>query len=106
MRIGYHASHEQHTPADLLKYVQLAENAGFNAGMCSDHLFPWSEKQGHSGFALSWLGAALQATELSFGVVNAPGYRYHPVIIAQAVATLGQMFPGRFWIATSCTTWS
>jgi G6PDH family F420-dependent oxidoreductase len=31
--------------------------------------------------------------------VNAPGQRYHPVIVAQAVATLGQMFPGRFWVA-------
>ncbi len=100
MRIGYHASHEQFSPRDLLTYVQQAQKAGFNAAMCSDHLFPWSERQGHSGFALSWLGAALQATDpLPYGVVNAPGYRYHPVIIAQAAATLAQMFPDRFWIA-------
>jgi probable non-F420 flavinoid oxidoreductase len=33
------------------------------------------------------------------GVVNAPGQRYHPAIIAQAAATLAQMFPGRFWVA-------
>lgn len=100
LRIGYHASHEQYSPADLLKYVTQAQAAGFNAAMCSDHLFPWSEKQGHSGFAWSWLGAAMQAASpLPFGVVNAPGYRYHPVIIAQAAATLAQMFPDRFWIA-------
>jgi len=99
-RIGYHASHEQFPPGKLLDYVVRAQAAGFNAAMCSDHLFPWSEKQGHSGFALSWLGAALQATDgIPFGVVNAPGYRYHPVIIAQAAATLGEMFPRRFWIA-------
>jgi len=99
-RIGYHASHEQFPPGELLGYAVKAHAAGFNAAMCSDHLFPWSEKQGHSGFALSWLGAALQATDkIPFGVVNAPGYRYHPVIIAQAAATLGEMFPGRFWIA-------
>jgi G6PDH family F420-dependent oxidoreductase len=36
---------------------------------------------------------------MSFGVVNAPGQRYHPVIIAQAIATLAQMYPGRFWTA-------
>ena len=97
--IGYHASHEQYTPRDVLECVQQAERAGFMAAMCSDHLFPWSETQGESGFAWSWLGAAMQATSLSFGVVNAPGYRYHPVIIAQAAATLQQMFPDRFWIA-------
>jgi coenzyme F420-dependent glucose-6-phosphate dehydrogenase len=67
--------------------------------MCSDHFAPWSITQGHSGFAWSWLGAALQATRLSFGTVNAPGQRYHPAIIAQAAATLAEMYPDRFWVA-------
>jgi G6PDH family F420-dependent oxidoreductase len=67
--------------------------------MCSDHFSPWSERQGHSAFAWSWLGAALQSTSLPFGVVNAPGQRYHPAIIAQAMATLEAMYPGRFWTA-------
>ena len=58
-----------------------------------------SRAQGHSGFAWSWLGAALQATGLPFGCVNAPGQRYHPAIVAQAAATLAEMFPGRFWVA-------
>jgi coenzyme F420-dependent glucose-6-phosphate dehydrogenase len=97
--IGYHASHEQFAPSELLACVQTAERAGFAAAMCSDHFTPWSERQGHSGFAWSWLGAAMQATSLSFGVVNAPGDRYHPAIIAQAAATLAEMFPGRFWVA-------
>ena len=97
--IGFHASHEQFAPDRLLRLVQAAEAAGFDAAMCSDHWAPWSEEQGESGFAWSWLGAALQATSLPFGVVNAPGQRYHPAIIAQAAATLGVMFPDRFWIA-------
>lgn len=97
--IGYHASHEQFPPSELLRCVQAAETAGFGAAMCSDHFAPWSAAQGHSGFAWSWLGAAMQATALPFGVVNAPGVRYHPAIIAQATATLAEMFPGRFWIA-------
>lgn len=99
MKIGFHASHEQFSPRDLLDLVQAAERAGFEAASCSDHIVPWSERQGHSGFAWSWLGAAMQATSLTFGVVNAPGYRYHPAVIAQAAATLQQMFPDRFWIA-------
>jgi probable non-F420 flavinoid oxidoreductase len=32
-------------------------------------------------------------------VVTAPGQRYHPAIIAQAIATLLEMFPGRLWVA-------
>ena len=99
MRVGYHASHEQLAPSELLRHVQHAERAGFQAAMCSDHLAPWSRRQGHSGFAWSWLGAALATTRLSFGVVNAPGQRYHPVVVAQAAATLEEMFPGRFWVA-------
>ena len=40
-----------------------------------------------------------QTTSLPFGVVNAPGQRYHPAIVAQATATLAEMFPGRLWVA-------
>lgn len=97
--IGFHASHEQVRPAELLRAVVAAEQAGFAAAMCSDHFSPWSARQGHSGFAWSWLGAALASTQLPFGVVNAPGQRYHPAIIAQAAATLASMFPDRFWVA-------
>jgi probable non-F420 flavinoid oxidoreductase len=97
--IGFHASHEQLNPTALLEAVRRAEEAGFGAAMCSDHLAPWSERQGESAFAWTWLGAALQASTLPFGVVTAPGQRYHPVIIAQAIATVGSMFPGRFWAA-------
>jgi len=99
-RIGYHASHEQFSPGDLIRHARAAEAAGFESGMCSDHYFPWSEAEGESGFAWSWLGAALQATRLPFGVVTVPGgFRYHPAILAQAAATLDSMFPGRFWMA-------
>jgi probable non-F420 flavinoid oxidoreductase len=97
--IGFHASHEQLSPSEALRAVIAAEEAGFEAAMCSDHLAPWGERQGHSGYAWSWLGAALQATGSSMGTVTAPGQRYHPAVTAQAIATLGEMFPGRFWVA-------
>src|SRR5687768_10480588 len=98
-RIGFHASHEQVSPDQLLSDVQQAESAGFEMAMCSDHFSPWSGRQGHSSFAWAWLGAALATTRLPFGVVTAPGQRYHPAVTAQAIATLGVMFPGRFWVA-------
>ncbi len=97
--IGFHCSHEQHAPSALLDLAMRAERAGFAAAMCSDHFFPWSARQNHAGFAWSWLGAALARTALSFGTVCAPGQRYHPAVIAQAAATLADMFPDRFWLA-------
>jgi probable non-F420 flavinoid oxidoreductase len=97
--VGFHASHEQLSPRALLDAVRRAEEAGFDAAMCSDHFAPWSVRQGHSGHAWAWLGSALQATRLRFGVVTAPGQRYHPAIAAQAMATLAEMHPGRFWAA-------
>jgi probable non-F420 flavinoid oxidoreductase len=96
-RIGWHASHEQIPPSRLLRDAALAEEAGFAAGMSSDHFSPWSERQGESGYAWSWLGAALATTSLPFRVVCAPGQRYHPAIVAQKIATLAEMFPDRIW---------
>ncbi|MDG5813982.1 TIGR03885 family FMN-dependent LLM class oxidoreductase [Chitinispirillales bacterium ANBcel5] len=97
--VGYHASHEQFKPSDLLRLVQMAESVGFDEVLSSDHFEPWSSNQAQSGFAWSWLGAAMQATAIPFGVVTAPGYRYNPAIIAQATATLLNCFPDRFWVS-------
>ncbi|WP_422648259.1 F420-dependent glucose-6-phosphate dehydrogenase [Cupriavidus sp. H18C1] len=97
--IGYHASHEQFSPGDLLRYARAAQLAGFTALSCSDHFHPWSERQGESGHSWSWLGAAMATVDLPTGVVACPFGRYHPAVVAQAAATLEAMFPGRFWIA-------
>jgi coenzyme F420-dependent glucose-6-phosphate dehydrogenase len=97
-KICYHASHEQFSPGELLGWVNLVEQAGFDAIHSSDHFYPWSERQGQSGFSFAWLGAAMHASRLPFGVICAPGPRYHPAIIAQAAATLAEMFPNRFWL--------
>ncbi|RQG90047.1 TIGR03557 family F420-dependent LLM class oxidoreductase [Natrarchaeobius halalkaliphilus] len=97
--IGYHASHEQFAPSKLLEFVTLADEYGFDDVLASDHFHPWSERQGESGFVWSWLGSAMEATTMTFGTVNAPGYRYHPAIVAQAAATLRETYPERFWLA-------
>src|ERR1700712_3391257 len=96
--ICYHASHEQFAPSHLLHLVQRAEEAGFGGIHSSDHFHPWSARQGQSGFAFSWIAAALQASNLPFSMVCAPGQRYHPAIVAQAIATLAEMFPGRIHV--------
>ncbi|MGH2957893.1 MAG: TIGR03557 family F420-dependent LLM class oxidoreductase [Solirubrobacterales bacterium] len=96
MRYFYGAAHEQFPPDDLLRQAIEAERAGFEGIGCSDHLQPWWEG-GESGHAWVWLGAVGASTErAAIGTaVTPPGPRYHPVLIAQAWATLEMMFPGR-----------
>ncbi len=98
-RIGFHAPNEQFPPSELFALARAAEAAGFDCAMSFDHFRPWGAAQGHSGSAWSWLGVAMAATALPFGVISAPGYRYHPAILAQGAATLAEMFPNRFWLA-------
>jgi coenzyme F420-dependent glucose-6-phosphate dehydrogenase len=76
------------------------EEAGFSAGfMVSEHFHPWTPQQGQSAFAWAFMGALGLRTSLPFGVaVACPGFRYHPAVIAHAAATLGAMYPGRFWL--------
>ncbi|MGV3762781.1 TIGR03885 family FMN-dependent LLM class oxidoreductase [Parapedobacter sp.] len=98
-QIIYHASQEQFAPRELLRYVTLAQKAGFDAIHSSEHFQPWNERQGESGYALAWLGAAMQICQLPFGLVCTPGYRHHPAVLAQAIATLSQLAENRLWIA-------
>jgi G6PDH family F420-dependent oxidoreductase len=98
--IGYAAMLEQFHPTDLLDWCAQAEAAGFEAGfMVSEHFHPWTPQQGQSAFAWSFMGALGQRTSLKFGTaVTCPGFRYHPAVIAHAAATLGAMYPGRFYL--------
>jgi coenzyme F420-dependent glucose-6-phosphate dehydrogenase len=100
VRYFHFCAHEQFAPSDLLRQAVEAERADFDGIGCSDHLQPWWEP-GESGNAWVWLGAAGNATErVALGTgVTPPGPRYHPVLIAQAWATLEQMFPGRPYLA-------
>ena len=99
-KIGYAAMLEQFHPTDLLDYCEAAENTGFEAGfMVSEHFHPWTPQQGQSAFAWSFMGALGTRTSLPFGTaVTCPGFRYHPAVIAHAAATLGAMYPGRFYL--------
>jgi G6PDH family F420-dependent oxidoreductase len=99
-KIGYAAMLEQFHPSDLLDWAERAEAAGFAAGFqVSEHFHPWTPEQGQSAFAWSFMGALGQRTSLPFGTaVTCPGFRYHPAVIAHAAATLGAMYPGRFWL--------
>jgi G6PDH family F420-dependent oxidoreductase len=95
---GYMMLCEQTPPRQLVSDLVQAEAAGFDFSVTSDHYFPWIERQGHSAYAWSVLGAASQATEriplMTF--VTCPTFRYHPAVVAQKAATMGVLSEGRF----------
>ena len=95
---GYTMMCEQARPDQLVRDVRLAEEAGFDFSVISDHYNPWLEAQGHSGYAWSILGAAAQATERIplMTYVTCPILRYHPAVVAQKAATVQILSDGRF----------
>jgi coenzyme F420-dependent glucose-6-phosphate dehydrogenase len=96
-------SHERFGPSDLLRQAVEAEEAGFDAVCCSDHLAPWwtdGTAPSACGNAWVWLGAAGAATrEISLGTaVTALVHRYNPVVVAQQLVTLEELYPGRAFL--------
>lgn len=97
MRIGYSLSSEEFGPRELVRQAALAERAGFDGLWISDHFHPWNDRQGHSSFVWSVIGAVAQATDMRLTTaVTCPTMRIHPAIVAQAAATSAVLLEGRF----------
>ena len=97
LKLGYKASAEQFAPQALLDFAIHAEAVGFDSIMVSDHFQPWRHTDGHAPYSFAWLGAlAARTSRALIGTsVVTPTFRYHPSIVAQAMATLGALAPGR-----------
>lgn len=97
LKLGYKASAEQFAPQRLLDFAVHAETVGFDSIMISDHFQPWRHTDGHAPYSFTWLGALAASTSRAFigTSVVTPTFRYHPSIVAQAMATLGGLAPGR-----------
>ena len=91
LTLGYKASAEQFGPKELLGFGVHAERAGFDSVFVSDHFQPWRYHDGHAPNCFAWLGALAARTErIAIGTsVVTPSFRYHPAIVAQALATVG-----------------
>jgi G6PDH family F420-dependent oxidoreductase len=99
VELGYHLSSEEHPAPDLVGYAGRAEEVGFSYAVISDHLHPWTHRQGQSPFVWSVLGAIAQATRrLRLGTVTAPIRRTPPYLVAHASATIATLLPGRFFL--------
>jgi coenzyme F420-dependent glucose-6-phosphate dehydrogenase len=100
VKLGFALSSEDHPPNELVRQAALAEDAGFEFCMVSDHYHPWVDAQGESPFVWSTLGGIANATTtIRVGTgVTCPLIRIHPAIVAQAAATVAAMMPGRFFL--------
>ncbi|CAA9482973.1 MAG: Dehydrogenase [uncultured Solirubrobacteraceae bacterium] len=97
-QIGVFFSTEELSGPRILELAPQAEQIGFEKAWISDHFHPWNDEQGESPFVWSVLGglAAVTSTLKFHTGVTCPMIRTHPVIIAQAAATVATLMPGRF----------
>jgi coenzyme F420-dependent glucose-6-phosphate dehydrogenase len=97
LAIGYKASAEQFGPRELVELGVRAESVGLDSVWVSDHLQPWRHEGGHAPHALTALTAIGERTErvvLGTSVLT-PTFRYNPAVLAQQLATLALLNPGR-----------
>ena len=97
-KFAYFCGHEQWQPEVLVEHARIAEDAGFDMVVVSEHFHPWVDDFSAAGFAFSTIGAMAAVTEhIEFATgVTTPLFRYHPGVVAQAAATLDRLSGGRF----------
>src|SRR3954468_23405709 len=96
-------AHERFPPGDLLRQAVEAEEAGFDGVCGSDHLAPWwTDRTAPTSSGNVWglLGAGAHPTRrVQIGTgVTAIVHRYNPVVVAQQIATLELLAPGRAFL--------
>jgi coenzyme F420-dependent glucose-6-phosphate dehydrogenase len=97
VKFAWLCSHESYQPEELLDQAALAEQAGFDVVLSSDHFHPWVDDTSAAGFAWAWLGAAAARTSrVQLGTaVTCPLFHYHPALVAQMAATTDRLSGGR-----------
>lgn len=85
-------------PAEEIEIAKKAVDAGFDGVWIGDHFHPWLDNRPYTHHILPWLGALMnEVPDVTVGTsVSCPMYRYEVPVFAQAIATLDNMYPGRF----------
>lgn len=99
--VGFAPMLEQVPPAEAVRLIRRADEAGLHGVMLADVFQPWTPAQGQAGALWPVLAAAAEHTSGPLGAVFTPGYRWHPALIAQHAATIASMFSGRHWLGLS-----
>jgi TAT-translocated FGD2 family F420-dependent dehydrogenase len=96
---SYMLAHEQFPAPELIRLGALASRSGFQVLSTSDHFQPWQANEAHA--AQAWVTmAALGAQAHSWmgTTVTCPTLRYNPAVVAEAFASLSQLYPGRVFL--------
>lgn len=98
--VGLMLAHEQFPVPELVRLGASAEQAGFDLLATSDHLQPWQANEGHAGEAWVTMAALGERTKRVWigPTVTCPTFRYNPVVVAQAFASLSFLYPGRIFL--------
>jgi len=90
---------EQFPTTELIRLGAHASKAGFPVLSTSDHFQPWQANQGRTGQAWVTMGAlGAQAHSWMGTTVTCPTLRYNPAVVAEAFATLSNLYPGRVFL--------
>ena len=96
---SYMLAHEQFPAPELLRIGALAARSGFDVLSTSDHFQPWQANEGHAAQAWITMGAlGAQAHSWMGTTVTCPTLRYNPAVVAEAFASLSQLYPGRVFL--------
>lgn len=84
-------------PHEDVELAREAVDAGFEGVWIGDHFHPWIHSRPYTHHVLPWFGALMEAVpDVPVGTsVTCPIIRYDPALLAQAYATLDNMYPGR-----------
>ena len=85
-------------PMDDVALARDAVDAGFEGIWIGDHFMPWLDGRSHSHDVFPWFGTLMnEVPDVPVGTsVSCPMLRNRPPLFAQGVATLDNMYPGRF----------
>ncbi len=85
-------------PGEDLALAKDAIDAGFGGIWIGDHFLPWLDSRPYTHHPFPWFGALLnEIPDVPVGTsVTCPTIRYRPPLLAQQIATLDNMYPGRF----------
>jgi len=100
-KIGVDLAENVAEPRQFVECAILVENLGFESVWFGDHFLPWFHTDGKSSFIWSLIASSLERTarvKIGPDVTCPIGGRFHPAIVAQAAATLDNMYPGRFML--------
>lgn len=98
LEIDYNVSGCFREPKADIELASAAVEAGFDGIWIADHFLPWLDSRPYTHHVLPWLGSLMsEVPDVRVGTsVTCPMLRYHPPLLAQAIATLDNMYPGRF----------